>query len=84
MKISKEQEGNDLKQKHNIKINAMEIQKAQVADEIEEIKSSNKELQEKLITAKTAEKQLEHKTETINKESTPNLPKFLNEPTKFV
>ena len=82
--MNREQEKKDLDEKHIVQLNTMESQKAQAIDEIEELKASNKALQDEITLAKNTEEQLHKKADNLTKNSIPDQLKYINDPTKFV
>ena len=82
--MNREQEKKDLDEKHIVQLNTMESQKAQAIDEIEELKASNKALQDEITLAKNTEEQLHKKADNLTKNTIPDQLKYINDPTKFV
>ena len=68
MKLDKEQEAKQIEEKNSAMLGAMQSQRAQIQDEIEDTKLSNKAMQEELIKCKEKETQLHSKVETSQAE----------------
>eukprot|EP00826_Nyctotherus_ovalis_P061756 TRINITY_DN8823_c0_g1_i2.p1 TRINITY_DN8823_c0_g1~~TRINITY_DN8823_c0_g1_i2.p1 ORF type:complete len:153 (-),score=34.02 TRINITY_DN8823_c0_g1_i2:21-479(-) len=65
-------------------MHAMKSQIAQITDEIEEYKVSNKALQEEISHAKNVESKLKQQVDMMSKEAALSQIKFLSDPSKFV
>lgn len=87
MKLDREQESKAAEEKNSALVSSMQSQKAQIVDEIEELKLTNKALQEELVASKEHEKQTQGEGKTGAKEATKSKEEMLaalNDPNKFV
>jgi len=87
MKLDKEQEAKTAEEKNNALISAMQSQRAQILDEVEEVKLANKALQEELSASREKEKQLQWKIEASQNDKKNTEKDFvisLQNPHKFV